>query len=104
LAMLSAEAKAQFLGHIIVATMGKTLTTLFGRIEGKVKLYIDGAIVDTGDVPFIISNSVALVRGTLTHDGSVHMVEVYPSGNIFWKRMNILIDGKQYATSTGFLA
>jgi hypothetical protein len=94
--MLSAEVKATMFGHEITAT-------LINQSGGKAKLYIDGAVADTSDVPLVISNSVALVRGKLTHDGHDYVVEVYTTGSLLWKRINIFIDGRKIASSSGFL-
>ena len=95
--VFSEEVKATFEGHHIACN----LTTDFGNqgLSG-LKLYIDGQVVDTASSVFFMSNRRALLRGSLKHGESNHVVEIYSSG-IINKRLNIFVDGKHIARSKG---
>jgi len=90
------ELKADYLGHRIAVRSSWVPSLSLKAFTSDMKLYIDGEIADTNLEFLGISSKNALLRGAVTDQGQLHLVEVY--GRWIWRsKMMICVDGTKIA-------
>jgi hypothetical protein len=90
---MSHELKADFLGHQIAVHFS---ANFLAKISAESKLYIDGKVEDTSKDIVAFANA-ALLRGSITENGKVHVVEIYARSGLFTTKWKIVVDGQWLA-------
>jgi hypothetical protein len=93
--MFVREVKTDFKGHQIAVRNSSGLKFSPPWVFTEIKLYIDGKVVEINNE---ISNSgrYPIMRGSIEHDGKIHVVEIYAKDGLRTK-MQIHVDGKKIA-------
>lgn len=86
--MFTKEWKTEYKGHKIVVS--NNWGDLLSKDEGA-KLYINGKCVDTNKNSFATGRT-PILRGKITDNKAIHIVEVYMKSSLFKVKTKITVD------------
>jgi len=86
--MFTKEWKAEYKGHRIVVS--NNWGDLMSK-DGGAKLYIDGDCVDRNNNS-VVTGKTPILRGKITNNEKIHIVEVYMKSGLFKVKAKITID------------